>query len=194
MTVSQHTASLLTVSRAMLAALTCKGWRPDQHRAAAAFFSSVASPAGSALSAASAPSAPSSSAAYVPQWQYQPSSTRRPSRSEVLHTYRSLLRLVRRTAEGQQQLWAKQRSEHWQAASKQPQQAQQAASSSKSALQLFEYSDRWLQEVRQQYKAHRDETDERRIGILHSDAAEYAALLDASIRHSVGTNADSDRA
>ena len=99
----------------------------------------------------------------------------------MLHTYHSLLRLVRKAAQGQQQLWAAQRSEHWQAASKQ---SQQQKSASQSAAALFEYSDGWLLEVRRQYRQHQHETDERRIGVLQSDAAEYAALLDANIQHS----------
>jgi len=182
-----RTAAVQPGSRAMAAVLCRRSRRLSQRVPAALFTSAAASatePTHSSSTSSSSPSTASVDADYIPRWQYQPSSTRPPTRIDILHTYHSLLRLVRQVSRGEQQLWAKKRNEQWQATSKHSQSQSQQAAAGKSAVHMYEYSDRWLQEVRQHYRTHRDETDTRRIAVLHSDALEYAALLNANIQHS----------
>ena len=197
-------------SRRLSAALWRRGPRPQPYTSShPACFTSIAAPdaiqsaiqsaldsddivvdddsSSTAATAASAAAMAALSADYVPRWRYQHSSIRQPSRSDILQSYRAMLRLTRKTAQGAQQLWAKQRSEHWQGAPK-PEQQQSPQQAAKTALQLFEYSDKWLVEVRQQYRAHQHEKDEQRIAALQLDALEYVALLNANMEHSVSPN------
>ena len=111
----------------------------------------------SGLPHAARPSSSSASAA----WCYRPSVTRRPTRAAVLSTYRQLLHLVHRSANGDHQLWSQRREEQISRQAADAAAAQQAkntdgtatavsdgSSDTGGSLSLYHYSSKWVQTIR----------------------------------------------
>ena len=107
------------------------------------------------------------SSSYTPTWQFRRACTLPPpSPQSVLSTYRTLLRLLRRTASGQHQRWT------------------DPLTPSTPTLPTPSPPRRWLLPLTVAYRTHQRVSDPPTISALHQDALDLAHLLRANLQHS----------